>query len=124
MARWLGHRIAVTESLACHKRLLKVAERGAGNPLLCLFFTSMKQDGRGSRRLTQYATLLKRFWKVRECSTCEAKQSEIGAGVLNVLVLRKTMVQGKGERNFGSVIGRVSEVVNGRAREGVALLLS
>ena len=32
--------------------------------------------------------------------------------------------KGKGERIFGSVVGRVSGVVNGHAKEGVAFLLS
>ena len=33
-------------------------------------------------------------------------------------------MKGKGECIFGSVVGRVSGVVEGRAREGVVLLLS
>ena len=41
-----------------------------------------------------------------------------------MLASSKTKVQGKGECLLGSVVGRVSRVVNGRAREGVALLLS
>lgn len=33
-------------------------------------------------------------------------------------------MKGKGEAKFGKVIGRISGVQRGRAREGVALLLS
>ena len=38
--------------------------------------------------------------------------------------LSETKVKGEDKRIFVSVIGRVSEVVNGRARERVAFLLS
>ena len=41
---------------------------------------------------------------------------------LQVLAFIETKMKGK-ECNFESVVGRVSGVVNGRAREGVALLL-
>ena len=43
---------------------------------------------------------------------------------LNVLALSETKVKRKGERIFGSVVGRVSGVVDGHAREEVVLLLS
>ena len=65
---------------------------------------------------------------MRGCSTCEIKRSEIGSGMLVrklvVLVFSETYVKGEGECNFESVVGRVSGVVNGGAREGVDLLLS
>ena len=58
---------------------------------------------------------------MRVCSTCETKRSEIGCVMLgrklNVLALSETKVKGNGECVFGSVIGRVSGMVNGRARE-------
>ena len=58
---------------------------------------------------------------MRGCSTCETKRCEIGSVMverkLNVLALSKTKVGGKGECNFGSVVGRVSRLVNRRARE-------
>ena len=43
---------------------------------------------------------------------------------MDVLALCETKMKGKGEVVFGDVTGRVSGVENGRAREGVALLLS
>ena len=42
----------------------------------------------------------------------------------DVCALSETKVKGKGEVMFGEVVGRVSGVAGGRAREGVALLLS
>ena len=38
--------------------------------------------------------------------------------------LSETKLKGKGEVIFGEVVSRVSGIVGGRAREGVALLLS
>ena len=43
---------------------------------------------------------------------------------MDVLALCETKMKGKGEVAFGDVTGRVSGVERGRAREGVALLLS
>ena len=43
---------------------------------------------------------------------------------MDVLALCETKMKGKGEVAFGEVTGRVSGVKRGRAREGVALLLS
>ena len=60
---------------------------------------------------------------MRGCSTNEAKKGEIGKMFLrrrfDVCALSETKLKGKGE-----VVGRVSGVAVGRAREGVALLLS
>ena len=57
---------------------------------------------------------------MRGCSTNEAKKGEIGKMFLrrrfNVCALSETKLKGKGEVMFGEVVGR--------AREGVALLLS
>ena len=57
------------------------------------------------------------------CSTNEVKKGEIGKMFLrrryDVCALSETKLKGKGE-----VVGRVSGVAGGRAREGVALLLS
>ncbi len=65
---------------------------------------------------------------VHGCSTIVDKRSEIGAMFarrkIDMLSLNETKMKGTGEREFGDVIGRVSGVVNGRAREGVALLVS
>ena len=47
-----------------------------------------------------------------------------GRGGMDVLALCETKMKGKGEVAFGEVTGRVSGVERGRAREGVALLLS
>ena len=64
---------------------------------------------------------------MRGCSTLESKRCEIGCMFderkLDVLALCETKMKGKGEREFGEVIGRVSGVERGRAKEGVALLL-
>ena len=65
---------------------------------------------------------------MRGCSTNESKRCEIGDMFgrrgMDVLALNETKVKGRGEVNFGGVKGRVSGVVRGRAREGVAVLLS
>ena len=65
---------------------------------------------------------------VRGCSSIESKRCEIGCMFgrrgMDVLALCETKMKGKGEVAFGEVTGRVSGVERGRAREGVALLLS
>ena len=65
---------------------------------------------------------------VRGCSTLESKRCEIGCMFkdrrMDVLALCETKMKGKGERVFGEIVGRVSGVERGRAKEGVALLLS
>ena len=65
---------------------------------------------------------------VRGCSTIESKRREIGSVFverkMDVLALCETKMKGKGEEEFGEVKGRISGVERGRAREGVALLLS
>ena len=56
------------------------------------------------------------------------KKREIGKMSLrrmfDVCALSDTRLKGKGEVMFGEVVGRVSGVEGGRAREWVALLLS
>ena len=65
---------------------------------------------------------------MRGYSTNEVKKGKIGKMFLrqrfDVCALSKTKLKGKGEVMFGEVVGRVSGVAGGRAREGVALLLS
>ena len=65
---------------------------------------------------------------VRGCSTIESKRCDIrcmfGRRGMDVLALCETKMKGKGDVAFGEVTGRVSGVERGRAREGVALLLS
>ena len=65
---------------------------------------------------------------VRSFSTNEVKKGEIGKMFLrrrfDVCALSKTKLKGKGEVMLGDVVGRVSGVAEGRARKGVALLLS
>ena len=65
---------------------------------------------------------------MRGCSTRESKRCEIGGMFqkigMDVLALSETKMKGKGEVAFGEVPGRVSGVMRGRAKEGVALLLS
>ena len=58
----------------------------------------------------------------------ESKRCEIGSMFvrrkMDVLALSETKIKGKEDIAFGEVIGRVSGVERGRAKEGVALLLS
>ena len=65
---------------------------------------------------------------VRGCSTIESKRCEIGCMFgrrgMDVLALCETKMKGKGEVAFGEMTGRESGIERGRAREGVALLLS
>ena len=65
---------------------------------------------------------------VRGCSTIESKRCEVGCIFgrrgMDVLALYETKMKGKGDVAIGEVIGRVSGVERGRAREGVALSLS
>ena len=65
---------------------------------------------------------------MRGCSTIESKRCEIGSMFvkrkMDILALNETKMKGKGESEFGKVKGRISGVERGRAREGVALLLS
>ena len=65
---------------------------------------------------------------VHGCSTDEDKREVIGRMFerrrMDVLALSETKLRGKGETEFGSVSGRKSGVVRGRAREGVTLLVS
>ena len=60
-------------------------------------------------------------------------QNEVKKGAISKMFLRprfdvcalsETKLKGKGEVMFGEVVGRVSGVARGRARAGVALLLS
>ena len=65
---------------------------------------------------------------MRGCSTNEVKKGEIGKMFLrrrfDVCALSETKLKEKDEVIFGKVVGRVSGVAGGRAREGVALVLS
>ena len=65
---------------------------------------------------------------MRGCSTNEEKKGEIGKMFLrrrfDVHALSETKLKAKCEVRFGEVVGRVSGVAVGRAREGVTLLLS
>ena len=58
----------------------------------------------------------------------EVKKGEISKmflrGRFDVCVLSKTKLKGKGEAMYGEAVGRMSGVAGGRARKGVALLLS
>ena len=65
---------------------------------------------------------------MRGCSNSVSKRCEIGDMFqkrrMDVLALNETKLKGRGEVVFGGVTGRVSGVERGRAREGVALVLS
>ena len=67
-------------------------------------------------------------FNVRGCSTNEVKKGETSKRFLrqrlNVCALRETKLKGRSEVMFGGVLGRVSGVAGGGARELVALLLS
>ena len=99
---------------------------GTGNPLPLFTIPTRHQrrgaEGRSSR------TLVLGCLNVRGCSTLESKRCEIGDMFQNrrmdVLALSETKMKGKGEVAFGEMNGRISGVGEGRAREGVALLLS
>ena len=88
----------------------------------------MRQGVEGEGRISPPRTLVIGSLNVRGCSTSEAKREEIGRMFvrrkLDVLALSETKMKGKGEIEFGSVSGRRSGVGRGRAREGVALLVS
>ena len=78
--------------------------------------------------MTSPRTLVMGCMNVRGCSTIESKRWEIGelfiSRRMDVLALNETKMKGKGEVDFGRMKGRVSGVMGGRAREGVAILLS
>lgn len=88
-----------------------------------------EQNRRGGRGVgTCRSSILKiGSLNVRGCSTSMSKRSEIGSMFesrkMDVLALSETKVKGKGECVFGGVIGRVSGVEGGRAREGVGIIV-
>ena len=101
----------------------------ARNPHLCiLLLRDVKVRERGEGRVKPPQSLNIGVFNVRGCSTNEANKGEIGKMFLrrrfDVCALSETKLKGKGEVMFGEVVGRVSGVAVGRAREGVALLLS
>ena len=65
---------------------------------------------------------------MRGCSTSEVKKGEISKMFSrqrqDVCALSETKLKAKGEVLFGDVVGKVSGTDGGRAREGVAILLS
>ena len=67
-------------------------------------------------------------FSVRGCSTNEVKKGKISKMFLrrrfDVCALSETKLKRKSEVIFGEVVGRVSGMAGGKAREGVALLLS
>ena len=101
---------------------------GSRDPPLCIFFPANRQGVEGEGRRSLPRTLVLGSLNVRGCSTDEDKREVIGRMFerrrMDVLALSETKLRGKGEIEFGSVSGRKSGVVRGRAREGVALLVS
>ena len=85
-------------------------------------------EERGEGRITSSQTLVVGCLNVRGCSTIESKRCEIASMFverkMDILALCETKMKGKGEAEFGEVKGRISGVERGRAREGVAMLLS
>ena len=65
---------------------------------------------------------------VRECIANEGKRREIGCmferRMLDILALSETKMKGVGECMFGDVPGMLSGIAEGRAKEGVAMLMS
>ena len=102
--------------------------KGLGIPFSVKTFPRRRQDERGEERHTPLQTLLLGSLNVRGCSTSDVKRREIGEMFLrrklDVLALSETKLKGKGECEFGAVSGRKSGVEEGRAREGVVLILS
>ena len=99
---------------------------GARNLHLCILLLRDVKSEKGEGKASQSLNIC--VFNVRGCSTNEAKKGEIGKMFLtrrfDVFALSKTKLKGKGEVMFGEVVGRVSGVAVGKAREGVALLLS
>ena len=99
-------------------------------PYLCTKLTANNVNRilEGEGNFTRTQTVIMGCMNVRGCSTLESKRCEIGSVFvkrkMDVLALCETKMRGKGEVEFGEVIGRKSGVENGRAREGVAMLLS
>ena len=111
------------------KRQLKGTGRGDWeSPLPYKIPQRQHMRGEVAVRLTPPQTLVVGCLNVRSCSTTESKRCEIGCMLgrrgLDVLTLCETKMKGKGKVFFGEVTGKVSGVERGRAREGVALLLS
>ena len=79
-------------------------------------------------RLTSPKTIVVGSLNVCGCSTIDSKRCEIGCMFgrrgMDALALRDTKMKVKGEVVFGEVTGRMSGVERGRAREGLAVLLS
>ena len=105
------------------------AERGGKEPSP-LYFTpprcQVRERGEGRVKPPQSVNI--GIVNVRGCSKNKAKKGEISKMFLrqrfDVCALSETKLKGKGEVMFGEVVGRVSGVAAGRAREGVSLLLS
>ena len=102
---------------------------GAGNPHLCIFIPprcKVREMGEGRVKPPQSLNIC--IFNVRGCSTNEVKMGEVGTMFLrrrfNECALSKTKLKVRGEVMFGELVGRVSGVMRGRAREGVALLLN
>ena len=96
----------------------------ARNPHLSILLLRDVVRERGEGRVKPLQSLNIGVSNVRGCSTNEAKKSEIGKIFLrrrfDVCALSETKLKEKGEVMFGEVVGRVSGVSVGRAREGVA----
>ena len=102
---------------------------GARNPHLCISFLRDAKSDKGERwRIETPQFLNIGVFNVRGCSTNEVKKDEISKMFLrqrlDVCAQGETKLKGKCEVMFGEVVKRMSGVAEGRAREGVALLLS
>ena len=113
---------------AFRKRRIKGTGRGDWESPPLYVLPARHPEQRGEGRFTSPQTLVLGCINVRGCSTIESKRCEIGSMFvkrkMDVLALCETKMKGKGEAEFGEVTGRISGVERGRAREGVALLLS
>ena len=119
----------ITVIPAFRKRRIKGTGRGDWeSPPLYYIPARYPERRRGEGRFSSPQTLVLGCINVRGCSTIESKRCEIGSMFvkrkMDVLALCETKMKGKGEAEFGEVNGRISGIERGRAREGVALLLS
>ena len=98
-----------------------------GNPSI-VYSPMKRQSTEGKGRVESSQNLKIGSLNVHGCSMLEDKREVIGRMFVeqkfDVLAVSETKVKGKGEHEFGCVSGRMSGVTRGRAREGVALIVS
>ena len=115
-----------------HQENIEIAGSGVGGPPSRNNYPYKRQvikDGRKGKG-GKFASRPLRLGSlnVRGCSSDMGKAAEIGEIFVernyDVLALSETKIKGVGEHSFGKILGRVSGVRRGRAKEGVAILIS